>query len=58
MFQSSLVYAGRGALLGLAVLLAGTPLLLLRRFYGGGSAPEDRPQKTPEHLHSKMEQKL
>jgi amino acid transporter len=30
MFYSSLVYAGKGALLGLAVLLAGLPFLLLR----------------------------
>jgi amino acid transporter len=31
MFYSSLVYTGVGALVGVAVLIAGVPLLLLRR---------------------------
>ncbi len=34
MFQSSLAYTGSGAFLGLVVLLAGLPLLLLRGFKG------------------------
>jgi amino acid transporter len=37
MLYSSLAYAGRGAMLGVAVLLLGTPLLLLRK---PGSPPE------------------
>lgn len=37
MFQASLAYTGRGALLGLSVLVAGSPLLLLRGPHSGKS---------------------
>lgn len=37
MIYSSLVYAGLGAILGVAVLLAGTPLLLIEQRRGKGS---------------------
>lgn len=37
MFQASLAYTGRGALLGLSVLVAGLPLLLLRPSHSGKS---------------------
>lgn len=41
MLQSSLAYAGRGALAGLAVLLIGIPVLLLARRSRGNSLDQD-----------------
>jgi amino acid transporter len=43
MFQSSLAHTGKGAILGLSVLLAGVPLLLLSGF---------NPRNTEDHKDS------
>lgn len=43
MLHASLAYTGKGALLGLAVVAAGAPLLLFRRKVAGAPAPEPVP---------------
>jgi len=45
MLYSSVVYAGRGALLGVAVMLAGLPLLLIGR---SRVSPADQPMGSVE----------